>query len=112
MALTPFKPGQSGNPSGRPKMSEEHRKAFGEISELGIKALRAILDGSDESAKASDRIKAADVAFDRIWGKAPQTINGDINTGVRVIDTSKLPKDQLEAVALLAVENMAIDDQS
>ena len=102
----PFQPGNSGG--GRPKMPEEMKLAFREHSQTALNTLVDIMTNGD---KNSDRVKASEVILDRAWGKAAQTINADINTGIKVLDTSKLSKEQVEAIALLAVSNMDIDDQ-
>lgn len=103
----PFLPGNTGG--GRPKMPEEMKIAFREHSQTALDTLVEIMQTGD---KNSDRVRASEVILDRAWGKAAQTINAEVNTGVRVIDTSKLPKEQVEALALLAVSNMELDDQS
>ena len=72
------KPGYTGNPGGRPKMSEAHKIAFKELSDLAVENLRAILNGSDSTAKSSDRIKAAEVVLDRHLGKPVQAIEAEI----------------------------------
>jgi len=98
-----FGPGNLGNPTGRPKMSKLHRLAFCECSELGIAALKAILNGSDETAKASDRVRAAEVAFDRTWGKPLQQVEARVDSDRSVIDTSGLSGTQIEVLAALAI---------
>lgn len=104
---TPFPKGVSGNPGGRPKMSPEQRAAFTELSELGIGELRRIL--KDPVAKDSDKIKASEVAFERAWGKAVQAIDANINDAPRPLDTSKLTKEQRDALALIAIGEMKVE---
>lgn len=105
---TPFPKGVSGNPGGRPKMSPEQRAAFTELSELGINSLRSIL--TNPEAKDADKIKASEVAFDRAWGKSVQAIDANINDVPRLIDTSKLTKEQRDALALVAVSEMRVEN--
>ena len=101
-----FKPGQSGNPLGRARMPEELKKAFQARSQDALNTLVDVMINGDKNA---DRIKASDSILDRAWGKPAQTIDGSLNTGVRVIDTAKLPKEQRDALAMLAVSNMGLE---
>lgn len=96
-----------GNPGGgRPKMPDELKKAFQARTQ---DALNVLVEVMMEGDKNSDRIKAADSILDRAWGKAVQAIDGSLNTGVRVIDTAKLPKEQRDALAMLAISNMGLE---
>ena len=64
-----FKPGQSGNPSGRPKgvASQARQLTKGDPTQL----LRVLLSiAKSEAVKPSDRIAAAKEFLDRGWGKA------------------------------------------
>lgn len=73
---TAFKPGQSGNPGGRPKIPEEFKKLARENS---IPVLQQVIKiALDEKAKHSDRLRAAEILFDRGFGKPQQGI--DIST--------------------------------
>lgn len=80
---TPF---QKGNPGGgRPKMPEHIKKAFqGPLTELSMSVIRNILDGTDEDAKASDRLKASEMVLDRSWGKPVQAIEADVTAEIGV----------------------------
>ena len=67
----PFKPGQSGNPSGRPKKTKEQKDALQMIRDLAPDAanvLRGIL--YDENTKTTDKLKAIEIILDRTYGKA------------------------------------------
>jgi len=67
-----FKPGQSGNPSGRPKQDERHNSSLAkrhtaeEIAAL-VKALQS----------PRERVPAAIALLDRGWGKPVQMIAAD-----------------------------------
>ena len=66
--LRPWKPGQSGNPAGRPKGIAAVVKERVEPSEL----VDILLDAArDPRAKVSERIAAVRELADRGWGKAP-----------------------------------------
>lgn len=65
-----FKPGQSGNPGGRPKAIAEVQKLARECTPEAFETLRTVM----RNKKASDaaRVAAADKILDRGWGKALQ----------------------------------------
>ena len=82
----PFLPGQSGNPSGRPKTDPRVRDAAREYTEQAIAVLGEAL--ADEDKRIA--IKAAEVILDRGWGKPAQPLTGDedgppINHSITVI---------------------------
>lgn len=63
-----FAPGTSGNPGGRPRLSEEARKLLEGIAKLHAKArqaLAALLDDEDPNVRA----KAVAMVLDRVLGK-------------------------------------------
>jgi hypothetical protein len=68
-----FRPGQSGNPGGRPKgVTRLVREQFGDDPKQLVQVLWEI--ASDKSQKASDRIRAVQDLLDRGWGKAPAVV--------------------------------------
>src|SRR5262245_7939306 len=78
----PFKPGESGNPGGRPRLTPE----FVELRDLArrhtgvaIEALVQIL--KDTNAPASSRVAAASEIFDRGWGRAAATLEHSGHVG-------------------------------
>lgn len=70
-----FRPGQSGNPSGRPKVVGEVRDLARQHCPEAIQTLVTIMS----SAKAQDgaRVAAAKEILDRGYGKVTQPISGD-----------------------------------
>lgn len=68
---TSFKPGQSGNPSGRPKQTQEQKDALQAIRELAPTAaekLREIIE--NPATEPRDRLRAIDMVLERTYGKA------------------------------------------
>jgi hypothetical protein len=65
---TRFKPGQSGNPSGRPKMPEELLTRLRDISTKTIDVYEGCLTSTDEKV----RLMACRDINDRAWGKPSQ----------------------------------------
>jgi hypothetical protein len=66
-----FKPGQSGNPNGRPKRTEAEKDALEKIRNLAPDVpglLKSIMQ--DEKASPAYRLKAAEMILDRAYGKA------------------------------------------
>lgn len=102
--------GYTGNPGGRPKMPEELRRAFQETSSLALATLKSILDGSDDTAKSGDRIRAAEVLLYRAWGKPVQSVEADVHDTRTMVDTSKLTDDQRAAIVALAVASIETDE--
>ena len=66
-----WKPGQSGNPNGRPKADKPIRDAAREHADEAIKALVGVL--KDTEAPASAKVAAATALLDRAYGRPTQT---------------------------------------
>jgi hypothetical protein len=67
-----WKPGQSGNPGGRPKILIEVTQAARERTMAALETLDTIMHSAQASAAA--RVSAAVAILERGWGKAPQTM--------------------------------------
>ena len=81
--LIPWKPGQSGNPSGRPRkpLTERLLKRLADNgeSELAdvVGALLTHAKNTTEPKVAGASVKAIAEIFDRVEGKVPQAVTGE-----------------------------------
>ena len=66
--LTPFKPGQSGNPSGRPKIPDDIKKILKLQAPNALQKLLTLMESDDERIA----LVAANSILDRAWGKPVQ----------------------------------------
>jgi hypothetical protein len=78
-----FKPGQSGNPSGRPKSNQKLVDLARAHTEAALETLVGIM--ANKSEVASARVSAANAILDRGWGKPPQKIEGDEENPLHII---------------------------
>ena len=77
----PFKKGQSGNPNGRPKKLPELDKLLADVlgeEKDGVEAVKVILMALRAKAAKGD-VRAAEVLFDRAYGKAKQTMDVSVS---------------------------------
>lgn len=84
--LRPFKKGQSGNPSGRPKKLVTVSQLAEDSSEKALKKLIALMD-SDKDAVA---LAAAQAILDRAMGKPKQSLDVTKKKDVADFDIAEL----------------------
>lgn len=71
-----FKPGQSGNPRGRPKTTPEQKDALQAIRDLAPDAAAELANIlHSETTPVAAKLKAIDMIFERTYGKAESTLN-------------------------------------
>lgn len=83
---TSFKPGQSGNPKGRPKRTEEEKDVLEQIKALAPSAV-SVLESmiSDEGIAPAYRIKAAEIVLDRVVCKAETMMRMQIDKESEIV---------------------------
>lgn len=70
--LPPWKPGQSGNPGGRPKLDPEFKRSVQALCPEAVAVLVEVM--RDKHAQASARVKAAEAILNRGYGTPAQSI--------------------------------------
>ena len=80
---TRWKPGQSGNPGGRPREVSELRKLAREYTKDAIETLAQIM--VDVKASEASRIAAANSLLDRGYGRPLQAVDLDVSEPISSI---------------------------
>jgi len=78
---TSFKPGQSGNPLGGPKKTEEQKTLEMMCRDKTPAALETILSIMVAGDNERNKLAAAQYIIDRGWGKAAQIVRGEGENG-------------------------------
>jgi len=84
-----FKPGQSGNPSGRPKKSNEEKEVLEKIRELAPRAVDMLASIISKDSKASPyaKLQAIDIILNRTLGKPESAIK--LTTAAQSVEASE-----------------------
>jgi Family of unknown function (DUF5681) len=100
--IRPWKPGQSGNPKGRPKSLSRAQDLARDYTETGIETLVRIMQrGRPDGA----RVSAAVAILDRAWGKPVQAVEHSGPEGERLFPApAELDDAHLERMLQLARE--------
>ena len=88
-----FKPGQSGNPSGRPKIPDDVKEAIRAACPKAVSVLVALLD----SKKEAYRLEAAKTLLDRGYGKPMQMQDIALDVSGTMDMTAQIRRVLLEA---------------
>jgi hypothetical protein len=73
---TSWRPGQSGNLAGRPRVIEDVRDLARQCTQQAVGVLQSIM--TDLKAPAAARVSAANALLDRGWGKPRQPIDASV----------------------------------
>ncbi len=77
-----FKPGQSGNPAGRPKIPEEVKAMLKAAAPDAVRSL--IMTMNDESTAPALKIECIKIVLDRALGKPLQAVDFDSNSMIEI----------------------------
>lgn len=76
---TSFKPGQSGNPGGRPKLTPEEHDALAMAKQFAPDAIRALHEiATSKTASDKARVTAAEAIINRVYGKPKETVESTV----------------------------------
>ena len=104
-----FKPGQSGNPGGRPKgLAKRVRELVGEDGERIIEFMASVMN--DETARKADRLEAAKWLADRGFGRAIQGLEIDVAQR-GYLDITQMSTDDLKTLRDILVRNRLDADE-
>lgn len=99
---TSFRPGQSGNPGGRPKKDERLRKIEDMARDHSEEAIAALLDVAKNGSTETARVAAAQAILDRGWGTpVKRTEAGEPGA---FADVEELSEEELQAEKLETLE--------
>ena len=78
-----FKKGKSGNPGGRPKVPDTVKKMLKRAAPDAVRLLIETI--SNESTTMNHRLDAAKEILNRVYGKAAQPIDGELDTTLKIV---------------------------
>lgn len=90
-----FTPGISGNPSGRPKKTEEEKELLRNIRSLGPKTYAAMVKMLDsERTSAIAKVKLIEIILSYVLGKPESSVKLSVDVG----DTVELSETRIQAL--------------
>ncbi len=95
----PYEPGKSGNPGGRPKKTDEMRRAEALMRDRSESGAQALIDLSENSLDDAVRARLLCFRWEAVFGKAPQAITGaEGEPLIPRVDLSRLSDEHLAAI--------------
>lgn len=92
--LKPFKPGQSGNPKGRPKELPELKTLLEDV--VGEDGAKEIIESLKVQARKGN-VRAAEILLERMYGKTKQPI--EHSGAVEITNVKELTDEDLARIA-------------
>lgn len=113
--MAKWQKGQSGNPSGQPKnvltdLREKHGNDLVAIVEVWCRLAKGEKVEGFEDTGAKERLRAGELATDRLWGKPQQTADVTVRDGQldQLVDALRMsPHERREKLAQIAAEDEA-----
>jgi hypothetical protein len=90
-----FQPGKSGNPGGRPKAVKEVVELCRDLTSIGLKRMKTILES--DTAPPAAQVAAFNAVMDRGWGKVTQAVELSGPDGGPVQSITLTTDDPIEA---------------
>jgi Family of unknown function (DUF5681) len=108
---TRFKPGQSGNPAGRPKQPKTVAEVRAIARDHTVGAITTLVNvHKNPKAPPAARVAAATAILDRGWGKpASLYLEGAEQLVIKVV---KFSQEQIEEPEIKTIEGTVIDNKS
>jgi hypothetical protein len=108
---TRFKPGQSGNPAGRPKQPKTVAEVRAIARDHTVGAITTLVNvHKNPKAPPAARVAAATAILDRGWGKpASLDLEGAEQLVIKVV---KFSQEQIEEPEIKTIEGTVIDNKS
>ena len=78
-----FTKGSNGNPGGRPKVPDEVKAMLKAAAPDAVKLLTETMN--NPNVRADLRIRCAETVMDRVYGKAVQPIEGNMDNKVEIV---------------------------
>ena len=108
--LTPFKPGQSANPGGRPKGLAAHIREIDQAE--GKSVLVAKLWEIVHGPIRREKLEAIKILFERGYGRLPEvSLQGELSPGAVDEKLGELPSETLEEILKLVPTDRHSDEE-
>jgi hypothetical protein len=118
-----FRPGQSGNPGGRPKVLAALVREATNDGQNPVDFLVKVFEGKVKGVRVADRLAAAREWLDRGHGKAAQQVDAQVSVDARSLNINadfrplmaliarlRLNKEQLDEFEAMLLEQKALEE--